>query len=234
MRNIFDRVVTEPLQVFLDKLIAFLPNLFSAILIFIFGLIVGWAAKYLIIRILNIFRADEFADRSGIKRILSKGGVRESFSALIGRLIGWLIVFMFLIIALGSLEVPAIKILLEKFFLYIPNIFIAIIIIIIGYMLSNFFGRAALIAAVNSGLSISGLIGKSVKLSIFLFSVLMALEHLGIGRETVVIAFAIVFGGIILALSIAFGLGGKEAAQSYIEKKLLKEEGEERDDITHL
>jgi hypothetical protein len=62
----------------------------------------------------------------------------------------------------------------------------------------------------------------------------MALEHLGIGRETVVIAFAIVFGGIILALSIAFGLGGKEAAQSYIEKKLLKEEGEERDDITHL
>jgi hypothetical protein len=100
-------------------------------------------------------------------------------------------------------------------------------------MLSNFFGRAALIASVNAGLKMSGLVGKAVKLSIFIFSLSIALEQLGIGRDTVIIAFAILFGGIVLAFATAFGLGGRDAAKSYIERKLIKEE-EEKDDITHI
>jgi hypothetical protein len=63
----------------------------------------------------------------------------------------------------------------------------------------------------------------------------MALEQLGIGKETIVIAFAIVFGGIVLALAIAFGLGGKDTAQQYIDKKLKgQEEEEKKDEISHL
>jgi hypothetical protein len=128
--------------------------------------------------------------------------------------------------------VPAIERLLERLFLYLPNLFVAIIILLIGYLLSNFFGRAALIASVNAGLKASRLIGRFVKLTIFLLAATMALEQLGIGKETIIITFAIVFGGIVLALSIAFGLGGRHMAKEYLEKKVKGEE--KKDEISHL
>jgi len=235
MDKMLERVITEPLQVFLNKLIAFLPNLFSALIVLIFGLIIGRVARFVVGRGLHMFKLDEFADRSGIQRVLARGGVRENFSSLIAHFISWVIVLTFLIIALGSLDLPAIERLLEKFFLYLPNIFVSIIIVIIGYMLSNFFARAALIASVNAGLSFSGIIGKGVKLAVFLFSLMIAFEHLGIGRETIVITFAIIFGGVVFALSLAFGLGGKDIARDYIEKRITpKTEEEEPDDIQHL
>jgi len=236
MEKMFERVITEPLQLFIDKLIAFLPNIISALIVLIFGLIIGKLAQIVIGRLLHFFKVDEFAERAGFQRVLARGGVRESFSSLVARFIGWVIIITFLIIALGSLNLPAIERLLEKFFLYLPNIFVSIIIVVIGYMLSNFFARAALIASVNAGLSVSGIIGKGVKLAVFLFSLMIAFEHLGIGQETIVITFAIIFGGVVFALSLAFGLAGKDAAKEYIEKKLLRKqiEEEEPDDIQHL
>jgi hypothetical protein len=100
-------------------------------------------------------------------------------------------------------------------------------------MLGNFLGRAALIAAVNAGMRISGPIGKGVKFLVYFIGVSMALEQLGIGRDTVLVSFGIVFSGLVLALSIAFGLGGKDVAREYLEKRL-KEKNQEGDDIRHL
>ena len=143
-----------------------------------------------------------------------------------------LTLFTFIFLSLSALKIPSVEQLLEKFFLYLPNVFVAVLIIFFGYLLSNFLGRTALIASVNAGFKISGLLGKTVKLAVFLLAVTMALEQLGIGKETIVIAFAIIFGGIVLALSIAFGLGGRDIAKEYLEKKL---RGEEKgDDISHL
>jgi hypothetical protein len=231
MRNIFERLISEPLEGFLNRFILFLPNLISAILLLIIGLFMGWLTRKILSRLLMILKIDEFSERHGINNILIKGGIKEKPSSLAGRFTGWLVFFIFLIISLSSLNVPAIERLLERFFLYLPNLFVAIIILLIGYLLSDFSGRAALIASVNAELKASGLIGRSVKLTIFLLAATMALEQLGIGRETIIIAFAIVFGGIVLALSIAFGLGGRDIAKEYLEKKL---KGEEKDEIEHL
>jgi small-conductance mechanosensitive channel len=173
------------------------------------------------------------SERSGINQIISRSGIKSSLSTLIAKFAGWVIIFAFAIIALDNLRLPAIERLFESFFLYLPNVFIAIIIIIFGLLLGNFFGRAALIASVNAGLKMSGLVGKVVKFSIFVFALSIALEQLGIGKETVVIAFAIVFGGIIFALALAFGLGGRDIAREFLEKKLRGEE-EKKDEISHL
>lgn len=182
-------------------------------------------------RLLRILKVDEFSERHGINSELLKAGMRTNLSSVTGRFCGWLVFFIFVIISLSSLNVPAIERLLERFFLYLPNLFVAVIIFLIGYLLSNFFGRAALIASVNAGLKASGLIGRFVKLTIFLLAATMALEQLVIGRETMIIAFAMVFDGIVLALPIAFGLGGRDMAKDYLEKKM---KGEEKDEIEHI
>ncbi len=231
MRNIFERLILEPLEGFLNRFILFLPNLISATLLLIIGLFLGWLIRKIISRLLMILKVEEFSERHGINNILIKSGIKEKLSSLAGRLTGWLVFFIFLIISLSTLNVPAIERLLERFFLYLPNLFVAVIILLIGYLLSNFFGRAALIASVNAGLKASGLIGRFVKWTIFLLSVTMALEQLGIGRDTIVVVFAIFFGGIVLAFSIAFGLGGRDIAKAFLEKKL---KGEEKDEIEHI
>ncbi|PIV40224.1 MAG: hypothetical protein COS28_09925 [Nitrospirae bacterium CG02_land_8_20_14_3_00_44_33] len=225
-------MIIEPFERFFEKVLQFLPDFLSAILIFTLGIVLGFILRAVSLRLFRTIKLDKFSERSGVVEIIQKGGIREPVSLILSRIIGWLTIISFSILSLYSLEVPAIGQILERFLLYLPNVFVAAVILFFGYFLSNFLGRAALIASVNAGFKASGLMGKFVKLTIFLLAATMALEQLGIGKETIIIAFAIIFGGIVLALAIAFGLGGRNLAKKYLEKKLLK--GEDKDDIKHL
>lgn len=232
MKDLLDKVIVIPTERFLTRLIQFLPDILTSLFIFSVGIVFGLILKRISLRFFNTVKMDRLSERYGFVEMLKKGGIKEPVSVIISRLIGWLTIVIFSIIALRTLNVPAIERILESFFLYVPNIFIAAIILFVGYLLGNFIGRAALIASVNAGLRVSGLVGRLVKLTIFLLALTMALEQLGIGRETIIIAFAIIFGGVILALAIAFGLGGRDIAKDYLEKKLKGEEN--KDEISHL
>jgi len=230
--NIFQRVITEPFERFFDKVVQFLPHLFVSILILIVGIVLGWFLRKIFLRIFKAIGLDNISTRSGLLELLKKGGVEEPLSVLLSRVIGWITIVIFVVISARELRIPAVERLFESFLIYLPSVFVAALILLLGYILGNFLGRAALIASVNAGIKISGLISKSVKYTVFILSATMALEQLGIGRGTIIIAFAIVFGGVVLALALAFGLGGRYIAKEYLEKKLLKEE--EKDDIEHL
>src|SRR4030042_1992465 len=148
MKNFIDRMIGQPLQDFYLKFREFLPNLFSALVIFF-------------------------------------------------------------IIALNALKLPAVDQLLERFLLYLPNVFIAAFLLIVGVLIGNFLGRAALIASVNAGIKQSGLLSRAVKTTVVLFAFVMAMEQLGIGRQAVLAAFTIVFGGLGRGPALGFGLEGK-------------------------
>lgn len=232
MHNFLEKVIIEPFNRFLERSQEFLPNLISFILTLFVGIVLGLVLKTIFLRFFRAIKLDKFSERSGMVEMLKKGGVKEPISLVLSRLIFWLTIIIFFIMSLRSLSVPVIEQILERFILYLPNVFVAAIILFFGYLLSNFLGRTALIAAVNAGLKLSGLIGKFVKLTIFLLAVTMALEQLGIGRETIIISFSIIFGGIVLALAIAFGLGGRDIAKEYLEKKI--KGNEKKDEISHL
>jgi hypothetical protein len=228
----FRRIVSEPVEGFFDKVLQFLPNLLTAVLILLFGLLAGWLTRLVLTRFFTVVKLDGFSERSGLKLMLSRGGLSVPLSALLSRTIGGLVVFVFLLISLDSLNLDIIRSLIEKLFGYLPNIFVAVVIVFLGGMAGNFLGRAALIASVNTGMRMSGMIGRLVKYLVYFLSITMAVEQLGIGKETVLLAFAILFSGIVLALAIAFGLGGQTVAREYLEKKLRERPAD--DDIQHL
>jgi len=234
MEDSFDRFIVWPLRSFADRVLQLLPNLIAAFLILVVGFIAGWLTKVFLKRFFTIIRMDDFAERIGMTAILAKGGLHEPSSQFLARLASGFVIFVFFLASLNSLEVNLIQGLVERFFHYLPNIFIAAAVMVLAYMLGNFFGRAALIASVNAGITVSGLIGKGVKVLVVVIGVIMALEQLGIGQETVIVTFAIVFSGIVLALAIAFGLGGKDVARNYLERRLGGKTDEEEDDIRHL
>jgi hypothetical protein len=230
--NTFERIVIEPFERLLEKILQFLPSFLTSILILIVGIVIAGLVKSLFARIFQALKIDAHLERIGLSQALTKGGIKEPVSVLFSRALGWITLFIFMIISVRALDMLSVEQLLERLFLYLPNIFIAALVLFFGYMLSNFLGRAALIASVNAGIKVSGMIGKLVQLTVFLLAITMSLEQLGIGSGTIIIAFAIVFGGAVLALSIAFGLGGRDIAKEYLEKKIRGEEKE--DEINHL
>jgi len=228
------RIIIEQFRNFFKEIAGFLPNIFIGIVIIIVGLVVAWLLKVFITRAGQVLRLDHLSERSGLVQILHKSGIKEPISKLFGKLVYWIILIIFIIMGLNAFHVPAVEKILGTFLLYLPNVIIAGIILFLGYLLGNFLGRAALIASVNAGLAIAGLVGMVVKYTVFIMAVAMALELLGIGKDTVLIAFAIIFGGVVLALAIAFGLGGRDAARDYIERMLREKKEKDKDGIEHL
>jgi len=226
-------IIIEQFRSFLERVAGFLPNILIGIVLIILGLVVAWFLRAIITRAGQVLRLDHLSERSGLVQILHRSGIKEPFSRLLGKLIYWIVLITFVIMGLNAFHVPAVENILSTFILYLPNVIVAGILLFLGYLFGNFLGRAALIASVNAGLAVSGLVGRVVKYTVFIMAVAMALELLGIGKDTVLIAFAIVFGGIVLALAIAFGLGGRDAAKEYIDR-MLKEKQEKKDEIDHL
>jgi hypothetical protein len=237
-----ERLFIEPLERFYENVLQYLPNVVSFLLLIITGVLLGIVVRVVFTYVLRLIKVDTFSERWGLQSVLTRGGIREHLSALLARLLGWLTIFVFAIIALSVLEVPEVKHLLRTFFLYLPNVIVAVVILFLGYFLGNFFARATLITAVNAGMGMPGTISRGVRIAIYVLAVTMSLEQLGIGRETIIIAFTIIFGGVVFALSLALGLGGRDMAKEYLEGAFEKghekkeEEQEERrpDDIQHL
>jgi len=227
-----DNIFLEPFKRFIQKIAGFLPNLLTSIIIIGLGFLVALVVKRGVTKASIFLKIDRLSDKIGLEQILKRCGIRGTLSGVIGKAAFWVVLISFVIMGLDSLKMLAVENLLEAFWLYLPNVIVSVIIVVAGYLLGNFLGRAALIASVNAGLALAGLIGKFVKFTVFIMSATMALELLGIGKDTVLIAFAIVFGGVVLALSLAFGFGGRDAAKDYIDR-MLKEKNDE-DDISHI
>ncbi|MBN2468444.1 MAG: mechanosensitive ion channel family protein [Deltaproteobacteria bacterium] len=233
MKSLIDRILTEPLKEFFRQVIAFLPNLLSSLLILLFGFVAGWILKKSVVRLLDMLNTNKLCGKVGLTQGLERVGIKESPTLVLGRVVYWMVVIIFIIIALYTLRIPTVEELLGRLLLYLPNLFIAGLLIAAGYILGNFFGRATLIAAVNAGIAFSSLLANGVKTVIVLLASVMALEQLGIGQGTVIVAFTILLGGIVLSLALAFGLGGKDIAKEFLEKRF-KGKVEEKDDLTHV
>jgi hypothetical protein len=118
---------------------------------------------------------------------------------------------------------------------YIPYLLTAAMILIAGYLLSNFVGQAVLITAVNAGLPPARTVAALSRWGVQLVAVAMALEQLGIAQNIVVVGFGITLGGVVLAGAIAFGLGAKDLAKTFLEQRLSERSRTEApDDLRHL
>jgi hypothetical protein len=215
-----------------EKFISFLPNLITALVVLLLGLALGKLVKIVFPRLFRAVGVDKVSEMTGMKELLHKGGVKRSVSELLPMILQWLIIVIFVTVSLDALNIRTVNLLLQRFFLYLPNVFVALLIVIFGYILSNFLERSCLIACVNSGISHSGAVARLVKFNVFILSVAMALEQLGIARMSVIAAYCIIFGGVVLALALAFGLGAKDVIHKYLEEKIKSDR--EKDDIEHI
>jgi len=228
--------IADSFDHFMHRVITFFPNVLAMATLLIGGLLLAWIVKTLLSLFLKTIHFDRVEERWGLRQLLAKGGVDASPSSLVSRFFFWLIVLITLILAINALELAATQMLVAQFFMYLPNLLAALLILIIGYLVASFLGQAVLIAAVNAQLESAKTLGKAVHWFIMFLILTMALYHIGVAEKILIAAFIILLGGVVLALAIAFGWGGREIARDFLEKWVQKKREKETgaDDAHHL
>ncbi len=228
----FLSAVVGPLKTFFTNLFTFVIYLVVMVIILVIGFIIASIIQRFTLKLLDTIGFNNWSDKVGLTSILQKGEVRIPPSQFVSLVFYWFLVTAFLIAGLASIDLEMTNTIVSVFFMFLPRFLSAILVLILGYLFSSFLARATLLAGVNAGLKYSRLLAEAVRLLMLIFIFAMALEQLGLATGIVVAAFSILFGGILLALAIAFGLGGKDVAKKILEGNMAKEE--EKDDIQHL
>ena len=210
----------ESSQQFLNEIAVALPQIIGALLILLIGWIIARIVKRLSIKGLKLVRFNYLTEKSGIEKFLDKGGVKVSAIDVIGTLIYWIIMLVVILATLNSLKLTAASTLFNQIMLYIPNIIVAILILMIGIYLAKLVPSVLVTSLKNMEEKTAFTIGLVANYAIIVFTVFIILGQLKIAGSIVTYAFILLFGAICLALGLAFGLGGKEWASQVIGKYL--------------
>src|SRR6266446_3644033 len=155
--------------------------------------------------------------------------------ALLGWIAGTLVGRLAHAMGLDPLAIPGAPGATSMLMRFLPRLLSALLILVVGWLAANFLGQAMLITAVNAGVLQARLLARTTRWVVLLFAVATALVEIGIGRDMVLIAFGVLFGGLVLALALAFGLGGRHLAREILERSYRRErEPAPQDSITHL
>ena len=235
MKEFWETALVGPLTEVGKSALDFLPSLLAMIIILTVGLLLAWAAGHLVERLLRVIGLDALSNRLGFSAALARGGVKSEFSHIAGLGAYWLVVIFAVMAGLGVLNLEPLNQFARTLLAYLPHLFTAAVILVVGYLLANFISRAVLIAAVNAGLPPARMLAAFSRWGVQLVAIAMALEQLGIAETVVVVGFALLMGGVVLAGAIAFGLGAKDLAKEYLERRLaFKHEERKGDDLRHL
>lgn len=211
------------------------PDLLAGLAILSTGLLAAAAARFLVGGLLSRLGFDGFARRLGLSLVLQKGGVTQPPSRVLAVGAGWAVLGLFVLLAIGSLNLPFATGLLARAFAYLPQLLIAVALLLLGSLIAGFLRRSVLIAGVNAGLPSARILAGGVHTALMILFVAMALEHLGVGRQVLLLSFAILFGGVVLALALSFGLAGRDLARELLEKVARRGvPGAEGDPLRHV
>lgn len=207
---------------FWTELARFIPQLLAAVVLLFIGWLLAKVARTGIMRLLSLLRFDRVAERSGLEAFLKQADLDVSVSSILGNLIYWLIILVMIVTVANSLGLHMVADLFNKVVLYIPNVIVAILILVFGTILARFINRIVFAWLNNVGFTGALTVSTFSEYAMMVFVFFIALEQLQIASELITAAFTIAFGAVGLAFAIAFGLGAKDWAARVIDQAVNK------------
>jgi hypothetical protein len=208
----------EPLRAFLFQIGAFIPRLLFAMLVVVAGWLIAKVVRFAVIRGLRAVNFHVLTERAGIDSFLRQGGMVADATTVFGVLAYWLVILASLLIAFNGLGLSYVTDLLGRVMWFVPNVFVALLILAFGAYFAKFVGDAVTTYGRNARMQDALLLGKLAQYAILLFVVLIALDQIKVGGDIVRQSFLIILGGIVFALALAFGLAGRDWAADRIEE----------------
>ncbi len=218
-----------------DRIAAFLPGLLAMLTLLAIGALLGWIARAILTRLARAVDFDRRSEVWGLTIVLAKAGISRAPSQMLGLLAFWGFFAIFATMGIDALALPGAPGATGIMVQLLERLLVAVLILVVGWLVANFLGQSVLIAAVSAGVPEARHLARAARWGVLLFAVATTLTQLGIGKEMVLVTFTITFGGLILALALAFGLGGRALARDILERRLRREqEPHPRETIAHL
>ncbi len=196
----------------------FIPKLLGFLIIILIGWLVASALAKVVTFFLRKIGFDRIATRIGLTRLEESMGTKMDPAALLGQIVYWFIFLVFLVPAVDALGLTAVSTLLGQVIAYIPNVFVAIIVLFLGTLAATFVADLVRGATASANIGNPGVFAAIARYAILGFVGLIALEQLQIAPALLNILFTAVVGGAALAFGLAFGLGGQQTAHKYLQR----------------
>jgi hypothetical protein len=221
----FVKEMTRAADEILRGFARFLPRFLEMLVIVLVGWVIAFLLRALVRSVLKFTRFDRLSEHTGATQLL-RGAALPSLAELVSRFVFWIAWLGFILLGISVLGVVGLEEHIASFFAFLPRLAVSVFILFFGLLAAGFFSRAVLLGGVNADLPSPRIISWAVRTMIILFVVSMAFEELGISSRTVIVAFAMTFGALMLGLALAFGLGGQDLARRYLERRFARESSE--------
>jgi len=202
----------------LDKVMEFIPNLVSALIILLIGYFIAKAVKWALYKILKAVKFNDIADKVGINDKLKTAGLKSDAAGMMSKLGYWMIMFTVLVLFFDTLGLTAVSDLLKTVVSYIPKLIVGCILLIIGMFLADFVRDMVKAALKTGSFDNPNLVGNIAYGAVMFLTVSIVLNQLQIGGDIINTIVTAVLGGLSIAVAIAFGLGGRDWAAQTIKK----------------
>ena len=229
MWNMITGELTQATRETWHSVLHFLPRLAGMLIIVLLGWLLAYLLKSILRSILRLAKFDRLSEHSGASELLKKAALPSS-TELLSRFVFWIAWLGFILVGVRALEIVGLQEPISRFFGFLPRLFAALFVFFFGLLAASFFSRAALLASVNADLPSPRLVSSTIRTLIIIFAASVGFEELGLGGHTVLVAFAIVFGALMLGLALAFGIGGRDLARQYLERRFGQAQKEEKED----
>lgn len=206
----------EPARAILYQIGSFMPRLLIAALVVVGGWLLAKIVHLAVVKALRTVNFNVLTERSGMDGFLKQGGVSLDTTAIVGLLAYWLVILAALLIAFNGLGLTYITDLLGRVVWFVPNVFVAILVLAFGSYFARFVGDAVSTYCRSIKLQDAVFLGKLAQYAIMVFVVLIALDQIQVGGDIVRLSFLVILAGIVFAFALAFGLGGKDWAAERI------------------
>jgi len=214
----FYTLIVDPVREMLVKVASFVPTLVGVLAILIVGPIIGGLLSRAVHRLLKELKFDKIADQTGLSQIFHKGGMKYSASEGLSHLIYWVFVVIFVMVTVKTMGLTIVSDSVDKLFVYIPHVLSAVVIVILGIILAKVISSLIHFAVTYMDLPNPKMLKRVARWAIVVYASVIALDELGLGFLLMGPNFQMVFGALIFAFALAYGLGGKEAAAKHLEK----------------
>ena len=211
-------LLLAPVRAFLVQAADFVPRLILALVVILVGWLLAKAARFAIVKGLRAVNFHIVTQRAGLDGFLRDGGIAADTTEIIGLVIYWLVILGALVVGFNSLGLTYVTDVLGRVILFVPKVLVALLVLAFGAYFARFIANAITAYCRNVHIQDAELLGRLAQYAILTFVVLIALDQVNIGGDIVRQSFLIILAGLVFALALAFGLGGKEWAAELLER----------------
>ncbi|NIP32602.1 hypothetical protein GWN26_14435 [Candidatus Saccharibacteria bacterium] len=210
--------ILDALRNLFYQVLGFLPELIAALVVLIIGILIAKAIGQLVRQVVRAIKIDKYIKKINIIEKIEKAGTIVDFSNILGWMVKWFLYIVLLIAVSEILKLGQFTTFLRDIALYLPNVIIAVLILVVGLVLGEFVDNLIVSILKSTKKKLGALAGAVAKWAIFVFAVLAALIQLGVATALIQTLFTAIVVTVALSAGLAFGLGGRDAAKDFIDK----------------